>query len=324
MRRTLLLALTLAWAALMAMVPRPSAAADTCEGRFLNPITDICWECVLPITIAPPGVCTCPAPYPEYVRFGIVFQFWEPVWIVDVARAPFCFVNLGTSIDPGYDTTSGFISQTPGSRATEAFYQLHVYEDFFYTDTLGSTVSSACKLDYSGGPDYGVEWFTEFDPTWSDDELAFILGQEAALFANVVSQTACAADCVSATAGTPLDALFWCAGCQGSIYPMGGRTSEQTGGVMASDLLAERLIAKMHRQLMAWDTTSWECGSTPAPIIKKSQYRLQITYPIPGTGIGCPAFGASEVPEAVGQEVPYTGEDFGYLIWRERRCCVSD
>ncbi|MEJ2464018.1 MAG: TraU family protein [Candidatus Thiodiazotropha sp.] len=72
--------------------------------------------------------------------------------------------------------------------------------------------------------------------------------------------------------------MFWCAGCQGSLYPLGGNTSEQTGGVMASNLLAERLVAKMHRQLMAWDTTGWECGNTPMPIIKKSQLSERLPW----------------------------------------------
>ena len=29
----------------------PAAAGPTCQGRFMNPITDICWSCVFPLTI---------------------------------------------------------------------------------------------------------------------------------------------------------------------------------------------------------------------------------------------------------------------------------
>ncbi|BCO29975.1 conjugal transfer protein TraU [Thiohalobacter sp. COW1] len=308
--------------AVLLMIDSP-AQSETCEGRFLNPITDICWECVLPVMIDEPGVCICPAPWPQFVRFGIVFSFWEPAWLVDVTREPFCFTNLDMEIDPGFDAPTGRPRNSPGSRDKSAFYQAHIYENFFWSASFGSMINSACKLAYSGGPNYSVEWITEFDPLWADDELAFILGAESALFANTIAQTACAADCVAATAGNPLDPLFWCAGCQGSMYPLGGNTSEQTGGVMASGLLAERLVAKMHRQGLAWDTTSWECGNEPMPIIKKSQYRTQITYPIPRTS-SCPAYGATEVPTAIGQEFPYAGEDFGYLIWRKRRCCVSN
>ncbi|PKM44762.1 MAG: conjugal transfer protein [Gammaproteobacteria bacterium HGW-Gammaproteobacteria-1] len=298
--------------------------SEPCVGRFINPITDICWECVLPIMIDSPGICICPAPWPQFVRYGIVFSFWEPVWLVDITREPYCFTNLGMEIDPGFSATAGYPTNSAGSRDKKAFYQAHIYENFFWTASFGSMIDNACKLSYSGGGNYGVEWFTEFDPLWADDELAFILAVESALFANTVAQAACAADCVAATVGNPLDPLFWCAGCQGSLYPMGGNTSEQTGGIMASNLLAERLVAKMHRQMLAWDTTGWECGNSPMPIIKKSQYRTQVTYPIPRTANGCPSYGATEVPTAMGQEVPYSGEDFGYLIWRKRRCCVSN
>ncbi len=309
------------FALVMSAISPSALLAESCEGRLINPITDICWPCMLPVVIDEPGVCACPAPPPTYVRYGVVFSFWEPVWLVDITRAPFCFTNLGFELDPGVRAPAGHPHGDPGSGDRRAFYQAHVYENFFYAESLGNTVDSSCKLSYSGGGNYSVEWITEFDPLWGDDELAFILGPEAALFANTIAQAACAADCVAATAGLPLDVLFWCAGCQGSLYPMGGHTSEQTGGVMASTLLAERLVAKMHRQLLAWDTTSNYCGNLPMPLIKKSQYRTQITYPTPRQ---CPAFGASDVPTAFGQEFPYKGEDFGYLIWRKRKCCVSN
>ncbi len=315
---------TIMAALLLTLTAAGQVRAGACTGRFLNPITDICWECVLPVMIDAPGVCVCPAPWPQLVRFGIVFSFWEPVWLVDVTRAPFCFTNLGMEIGAGFAAPAGRPRTSSGNRDKSAFYQAHIYENFFWSASFGSMISSACRLAYSGGANYSVEWMTEFDPLWLDDELAFILGAESALFANTIAQAACAADCVAASVGLPLDPLFWCAGCQGSLYPLGGNTSEQTGGVMASNLLAERLVAKMHRQLMAWDTTGWECGNTPMPIIKKSQYRTQITYPIPRTVVSCPAYGATEVPTAVGQEMPYIGEDFGYLIWRKRRCCVSN
>lgn len=289
----------------------------------MNPITDLCWECVLPVEIAAPGLCACPAPFPQMMRFGITFSFWEPAWLVDITRQPFCFTNLGMELNPGIDVAAGLPFRNTGNGKRDAFYQAHVYEDFFWSASLGGMIASACKLEYSGGPNYAVEWMTELDPTWGDDELAFILGPESALFANPIAQTACAADCVSASAGSPSDLLFWCAGCQGSLYPLAGHTSEQTGGVMASTLLTERLIAKMHRLGLALDTTGWECGNLPAPLVKKSQYKTQITYPTPRNSGNVP-FGASEVPTAAGQEVPYKGEDFGYVIWRQRRCCVSD
>jgi conjugal transfer pilus assembly protein TraU len=83
-----------AWAATLAAVfaTAPSMAGDslTCTGRFPNPITDICWSCILPITlggttlanldgqedIANPSspVCSCGV----NPTVGLSIGFWEP------------------------------------------------------------------------------------------------------------------------------------------------------------------------------------------------------------------------------------------------------
>ena len=81
------------------------------------------------------------------------------------------------------------------------------------------------------------------------------------LFANAPAKAACAADCVAATAGMPIASLFWCAGCQGSIYPMGGHVATHIGGVQASTLITQRMTAKMHRQLVTTFTGAGSAGS---------------------------------------------------------------
>ncbi len=64
-----------------------SAAADpSCEGRFVNPITDVCWRCIFPLSLGSvqvgkgdlpdtsnPGspLQLCPAPPPIFVRPGL-------------------------------------------------------------------------------------------------------------------------------------------------------------------------------------------------------------------------------------------------------------
>ena len=70
-----------------------SAQAKQCTGRMVNPITDICWACILPISIGaapvvpgktadttnfPSPLCFCPAPPPIFVRPGVAVGFWEP------------------------------------------------------------------------------------------------------------------------------------------------------------------------------------------------------------------------------------------------------
>ena len=39
------------------------SAAQTCTGRFVNPISDVCWECLFPISIGPVTVGSASGAY---------------------------------------------------------------------------------------------------------------------------------------------------------------------------------------------------------------------------------------------------------------------
>jgi type-F conjugative transfer system pilin assembly protein TrbC len=79
-------------------------------------------------------------------------------------------------------------------------------------------------------------------------------------------------------------------------------------------------MAKLHRQGLLWGYYGREglCGKYPMPIIRKSQYRISMTYPLPQTD-RCQPLGATETLWQSGREYPYKGEDFGYIVWRETR-----
>ena len=308
-----------------------------CQGKFVNPFTDICWSCVFPITIGgisvsgelkePSGshnlVCTCPRwPIP---KVGVPVSFWEPVRLVDVTREPYCMVNLGGFKIAGGDNShkhAGSVATGGGGSARSLkhdFYQVHwyVYPVIYWLELLTDFLClEKGSLD--------IAYLTEIDPFWNDDETSFIINPEAVLFANPIAQAACAADCVTATSGFPLDLLFWCGGCQGSLYPFTGSISAHVGGVQASLLATERMIAKLHREGLLWGYIgdAGLCDKYPMPIIRKGQYKTQMVYPIPVTN-GCQPLGRSEILWGSGKEFPYKGEDFGYLIWRKRNCCLG-
>ncbi|WP_411028686.1 TraU family protein, partial [Salmonella sp. s60093] len=90
---------------------------------------------------------------------------------------------------------------------------------------------------------------------WNDDELTMLLNPETFLFGNPVAQAACAGDCVLSSAGFGSNALFWCAGCQGSIDPFNGRVQAHVSHVQASSLLVQRMTAKLHREGLMWGTS---------------------------------------------------------------------
>jgi len=308
-----------------------------CNGAFINPLTDICWSCLFPLSIGPAQVngglpdpknpssvlCLCPKPPSPLPIPGIPVGFWEPIRLVDVVRQPFCLVGMG-GLELGHGSLYGTHSSAKRHHSAEhSFYHVHwyIYPLIYWLEVLTDFVC------LSSG-DFDLAWLTEFDPTWGDDELNFILNPESVLFANPLAQVACSADCAAATAHLPLDNLFWCGGCQGSLYPFAGTVPNHAGGVQASLLLLQRFMAKGHRthlmQGTMGTTNSQICQPYPMPVIKKSQYRAQMVYPRAATNskLGCHPLGRSSLFLESGREFPYKGEDFSYVVWRKKNCCL--
>ncbi|WP_371218830.1 TraU family protein [Orientia tsutsugamushi] len=81
-------------AIVMSITANNCYAAAGCVGRFVNSITDVCWKCLFPITIAGFKVvsssmpdtnasgrliCLCPKPGIPIPVPSIPVGFWEPV-----------------------------------------------------------------------------------------------------------------------------------------------------------------------------------------------------------------------------------------------------
>jgi conjugal transfer pilus assembly protein TraU len=310
-----------------------SSIANTCVGKFPNPITDICWECMYPITIASTtlisdgqedtpnpseALCTCGNP----PTVGVPVSFWEPMRRVEVVRQPFCMVSLG-GVDLGVGVNAPAAgNHTNDDGTTTAFYQVHWYIDplLFY---LQAVLDDKC-LDNEG---FDMSYPTELDPLWNDDEGTRLVNPDLYLFLNIPASAACAADCVTATAGFPSNTLYWCAGCQGDLYPLDGNVSAAIGGVETSMLLAERMTAKLQREglMAAASGPDGMCGYYPQIIMDKTNYKYQMLYPIPQTaqiaGKCCQPLGRTTVLWGAGKEFPYIGEDFVYEVFRKRNCC---
>src|SRR5260364_154252 len=84
-----------------------------------------------------------------------------------------------------------------------------------------------CNPD--GYMDLDVLYFSELDPTWNNDELAFFTNPQAAA--------------ASSLTGKPLKQLFWCAGSWGTLYPLSGHQNGGKGVIRDSSLLTARVLA---------------------------------------------------------------------------------
>lgn len=84
---------------LSAMVSTSALAAGgsaVCKGRFINPVTDVCWSCIFPIklgsavtlpdaaTNASP-ICACGRGIKR--RVGVNMSYWEPVRTAEIVSA---------------------------------------------------------------------------------------------------------------------------------------------------------------------------------------------------------------------------------------------
>ena len=323
-------------AAFAALVLSVSVANAICNARFLNPITEVCWDCIFPITVGPvpvslntsrpdtrnPGfpLCVCPAfPIP---RVGLAIGIWEPARLVDVSNETGCFSNLGFDVDFGLFSRGNTSVNASDGGDNGSKWHVHYYY-YPLISMLGTTIDALC-LETTA---FDLAWMSELDPLWMDAELSLLLNPEALLFANPIAQGACAADCAVASSGNlPIDKLFWCDGCSGSLYPVTGDANNHIGGVQATSVVSAKLLSRMHRMLLARNTSSPTalCSPQLAPIIPKSQYRRQITRPFPATSgrYACAPIGASTQFYDRYKETPYIGESFGYLFWRKRNCCA--
>jgi len=355
-------------------VPQEAQAVCPKKPILESMFTDICWTCIFPIEIGgfeiltagmqntPDRVtqtlCNCP----DSIIPGITVSFWEPIRLIEIVREPYCFPSLnGLELSQGTIAHAGTYDESPpDNRHGSAFYQVH-YLAFPVWQIIGLTVAliqkplstttmglfpDMSKCFSVGGfdmADMGILYMTELDPLWNDDELGVLLNPEAVLFANPLAQAVCAADCVAASAGFPLDPLFWCAGCWGSMYPFSGTVSDPSGELNTASLLAARSLAKFNREFLeALTTTSLAlCGKQYTGFIRKSQYKLQLLYPIPATtGVTdsaqpppdsstprtkifcCNPLGRSTLIWGTGKSFPVTGEDFVFLVFRKKECCA--
>ena len=321
------------------------ATTGTCTGRFVNPITDISWASIFPLTIGKvpvipsalglpdtmnptSPVVACELPPPFFVRIGMTLGYWEPYALSDVTRTPYCMVNMGFQMSLGVnqqqiggDSSGGTEVSSKGGRedSNAQFYNTHWYK-YPVIYWLQIIQSGACMA----ADNFDIAYLSELDPLWDDDLLAFYLNPEAILFGNPVAQLACIAESVltSANISLPIDALFWCAGSQGSMYPLTGTASSAFSTTSNAVLMNERMNYKLHREGLILETVpEWPaiCHQYYAPILPKSRYRYQYTNVVPEPYISHPYTTTTMISEA-GRDNIVTSGNFGFLNFRKRNC----
>lgn len=315
--------------------------AAKCHGQFINPITLVDWKAMFPLYIAgakvaksnndaatptPKGgaICTCSGRYPFV--YGVPVSFWQPFRAVDVTRKPYCMVNLGgTEVPIGVKTATSDIANNVSSDLGRG-HQIANYHVHWYVYPLLLWMNILTDVACMESEDFDIAYMTELDPMWGDDELSSWIAPESLIFANPIAQSACIADCAASTFAKPIDTLFWCAGCQGGVYPLSGTVPYHQSAMDSTTLIAERMLFKLHRQGLLHGSmgTRGMCGKYPMLWWKKSQYKLQVVNPSinKDKANSTNAIGKTVVPWSFGKDLDPANGDFGYIVWRRKECCV--
>lgn len=318
----------------------PSKVFAICTGTPFFP-NEICWHCIYPIKIggidtnpvslpdkpdqANNPVCICPSPIFGY-RTGISTAFWQPKFVVETVKDPYCFPLIGFGMG-GIPTGMGAGASSEETQNTSTFAQVHFYQYPVY-QMLKVFVDSSCM---DGTSSFNV-MLTEIDPFWKDDKLTMLsLSAEVLLFANPAAQIACVADSMTSNVWLPTDALYWCMGSWGSTYPMTGHVNDDVY-VQANAAAAAKFIYRQYRLSVLSspllgsgvfempDEAIDICRSHNIPIWIKSHHRFQIGRPVRGGT--CFPIGRSSILWGAGKNPPGIGDNFLWVLFTKKTCCA--
>ncbi|WP_299021316.1 TraU family protein [uncultured Photobacterium sp.] len=348
--------------------PVSDLTGDLCpNGNVIAGIIDqMCWSCLLPIRLAGVGgdkpsgsasdrpMCMCldEGGVPE---LGMPVGFYQPSRLISFSATPYCMPSFGARLSD--DNSRAGRATTPGSlEKTESSFFHYKYWTYPLMAMINMFVNNDCSYDQLSTMD--LAFFSEADPLYQDDMLAFLLAPESIIFANPVATALCTADCAATIAGNEIEEMYFCAGCSGNLYPLTGHVITNDDPVRTTSLLTTRVMATLHRRgnallTMGNHMTTGECKPKYAPMLPKTQYRVSMLFPVPeaagnvsgleGAGdtsatdqsgdaqaapssfptVGrcCHKFGESVMKWGLGRNVPGK-EHFVYLLYRWNDCCL--
>ncbi len=303
-----------------------------CQSTTINPITDVQWSAMFPMKIG--GVVTmgnsteqnthtsdantvCHCNVGGAQKIGINVEFWEPARIQDTVSEPWCMMPLGSKMESG---TGGQLS---GSYRTQngigkIFQQAHDY--IFPAFAILDLYTDLPCLDYDEEDIFKLSMVTEPYLPWNDDVYSNTVNPEAILFANPVAQLACAADATAAVFDSPINALYWCAGGWGSVYPLAG-SATATDYVEGNALLAARMVYLTGRLGILEEFDQSGCYRHYTAFWNKNRYKFQLAKPVRAA---TPLYiGKPGVLWTSGKHPLINSDNFMWIMFRKVTCCVS-
>jgi len=301
-----------------------------------NPISTVDWTFFVD-ALEWKGVCTCSTS--GTVKVGMKLQIAEPIAFIEVPNKAWDFLCFGsTRSKMSIQMKDGTNQGKKGSKTNVHYIKYPVFGVLNIAfDNLCTTHDTSFDIIPSG--------LSEINIFLWDDEISILAQPWKLLLANPIAQALCLADCIASSVvpasnvglgETVRNNLFWCAGCWGAIQP-DSTTTRGKDSVVESALKATRLIDHMHEtlQLKVYKETSalsWAgafanyaqpsdvaCLPKFFPIIVKSQYWLNLSYPVSWNAIPIGDF-----PPKWSWFKKYPGKEENiWAVWRIRNCCLG-
>jgi conjugal transfer pilus assembly protein TraU len=328
------------------------ALADSCPASNVigtGIISNVCWSCIFPLKLAgitlfgssmaetgtdsngfalssrprapadaaSRAVCVCSEGALPTV--GIPVGMWVPDELYETTYQPGCSsvlggVRIGVS-DRLYLGTSG---DPTSDLEQQSFNHIHTYS---YPIVMMMELFTKCSSQYS---DIDLLYMSELDPMWNDPVVAMYGNPLSVFGASVVAQSACAADSVSSSFGSPIDSLFWCGGTWSStMAPYTGYEHAQ-GSVQFTSSTAQKLLAMNAARGISRRTVGNDAVCRPqySPMLKRSHYRWQVAWPHAEARRNH-ASGESVLRWGAGRTVPGLTDTPVYLRWSWTDCCAT-
>lgn len=290
------------------------------KGVHVNALKDPCWgKCVQFKWGKKPCI--------SKEKVGMPASFFEPLFLIDVTEEPYRLVSLGgmqllkPKKDPLYQANKkrgAMHVKSPGNQS--GFMHAH-----FYIFPMAHLMSTVLNMELPKSPqEMLIPYLSELDLSWNEPKWSMLIDAESFLYANPIMQVACLGDCAATSMGKCLtpDPFFWCAGCSGSLYPLSGEVEHYNNSVQASWLLAQRVLAKLHKigLLRAYPDDNPLTGPEYQAVLRKRNYRLQMLYP--KNKHNCDIPGANTLSLAA-SSMKISERDFSYIVWRRRMTCLG-
>lgn len=277
-------------------------------------------------------ICRCEIESTDQWLAGFKYTLVEPIGFIESSITPMDFVGLDTKGKEATDFTRKQGTSRKGDNET-TFRHAHFMIFPVLGYTLGLVQDFFC---FERANIFNMAYISEVIPSHNNDLIG--LAEETTKpvskiwFANPVAEMACGVDCAASAVGKPINSMYWCDGCRGSV------TASDTGWSRASEpfedteSLAFRVINRMHvysGMLKTKESTfaynpvgshfkSSMCEARYFPVIVKDQYYLQLAkgdMSWDATNFGKLRFQYDFKSE------PTDGDSVFFWLWRERNMC---